>query len=47
MALVIGVNIALGTLRMQTCPAFANAQGVVDIAPIIAGVDNALAGCPM
>ena len=43
--LIIGVNIALGTMPANACPAFQNPQGKVDIAQIIKGVDNALTGC--
>jgi hypothetical protein len=43
--LIIGVNITLGTLPVSACPAFQNAQGTVDIAQLIKGVDNALNGC--
>jgi hypothetical protein len=43
--LITGVNIALGSLPVSACPAFANAQGKVDIAQIIKGVNNALNGC--
>ena len=43
--LIIGVDIALGNLPADTCPAFENTQGKVDIARIIKGVRNALNGC--
>jgi hypothetical protein len=43
--LITGVNIALGILPAIACPAFENAQGKVDIAQIIKGVNNALNGC--
>jgi len=44
--LVLGVNIALGLQPVSACEAFANSQGVVDIAQLVKGVDNALDGCP-
>jgi hypothetical protein len=43
--LLTGVNIALGTLPVSTCPAFENAQGKVDVAQLVHGVHNALYGC--
>ena len=43
--LVLGVNIALGTVPASACPAFENAQGKIDIAQIIKGVNNALDSC--
>ena len=43
--LIIGVNIALGSLPSTACPAFESAQGKVDIAQLIKGVNNALNGC--
>jgi hypothetical protein len=43
--LITGVNIALGSLPVSTCPAFVNGQGTVDIAQLIKGVNNALNGC--
>jgi hypothetical protein len=43
--LITGVNIALGNLPVSACPAFENAQGMVDIAQLIKGVNNALNGC--
>jgi len=43
--LIIGVDIALGTLPANACPAFENAQGLVDIAQLIQGVNSALNGC--
>jgi hypothetical protein len=30
---------------VDICPAFANAEGMVDIAQLIKGVNNALGGC--
>jgi len=44
--LILGVNIALGTQPPSACPAFQNAQGQVDIAQLIKGVNNALNACP-
>lgn len=41
--LILGVKIALGD--PVDCPAFANSQGIVDIARLIRGVNNALNGC--
>jgi len=32
-------------LPVGACPAFANAQGVIDIAQLITAVNNALNGC--
>ena len=43
--LILGVNIVLGTAPVTACPAFQNLQGLVDIAQLIQGVDNALNGC--
>jgi Protein of unknown function (DUF1566) len=43
--LVLGVNIALGSMPVSTCQAFANAEGRVDVAQLVAGVNNALRGC--
>jgi len=43
--LITGVNIALGSLPVDACPAFENAQGEVDIAQLIKGVSGALNGC--
>jgi len=43
--LILGVNIALGNQPSTACPAFENAQGMVDIAQLIKGVNNALNGC--
>jgi hypothetical protein len=43
--LILGINIALGKLSVNTCPAFANSQGVVNVAQLVAGVDGALNGC--
>ncbi|MGH9523585.1 MAG: hypothetical protein ACRD3E_13745, partial [Terriglobales bacterium] len=43
--LIVGVDIALGTAAASTCPAFANAEGTVEIAQLVAGVANALSGC--
>jgi hypothetical protein len=43
--LILGVNIVLGNQPSTACPAFENAQGKVDIAQLIKGVNNALNGC--
>ena len=43
--LITGVNIALGQLTLDVCPAFANAQHSVDIAQLVTAVNNALNGC--
>lgn len=43
--LILGVNIALNVKPLNACLAFANSQGVVDIAQLIKGVENALNGC--
>lgn len=43
--LILGVNIALGAAPDTACRAFANAKGMVDIAQLITGVNNALSGC--
>jgi len=45
--LVTGVNIALGSAAVLTCPSFdANGDGVVAINELITGVNNALGTCP-
>ena len=45
--LIIGVNIALGSAPLSTCPAFdANGDGMVEINELITAVNNALSGCP-
>jgi cysteine-rich repeat protein len=45
--LIIGVNIALGTLSIDRCPAFdASGNGGVEINELITAVRNALNGCP-
>jgi hypothetical protein len=44
--LLQGVNIALGRLGLEACPAFANTDGAVDIAQLIRATRNALYGCP-
>jgi hypothetical protein len=44
--LILGVNIALGNQPPSACPPFQNAQGQVDIAQLIKGVNNALNACP-
>jgi len=44
--LVTGVNIALGTLAVSSCPAFdADGNGSVAINELVSGVNNALDGC--
>jgi hypothetical protein len=44
--LVTGVNIALGTATVDTCPSFdANGDGVVAVNELITAVNNALEGC--
>ena len=43
--LILGVNIVLDLQPVDACPAFANADGMVDIAQLIKGVNNALDGC--
>jgi len=43
--LVLGVNIVLGHQPASACLAFANSLGVVGIAQIIQGVNNAMNGC--
>ncbi|MEO8603701.1 MAG: hypothetical protein ABI629_14100 [bacterium] len=43
--MVLGVNIVLGEQPASACPAFQNAAGNVDIAQLIAGVNNVLNGC--
>jgi hypothetical protein len=43
--LILGVNIVLELQPVSACPAFENAEGVVDIAQIMKGVNNALEGC--
>ena len=43
--LILGVNIALGAQPVDACPAFMNPDGIVDIARLIKGVNNALNGC--
>lgn len=44
--LVTGVNIVFGSLPVSACPEFENAEGQVDIAQLVTGVNNALDGCP-
>ncbi len=44
--LIIGVNIALDSAHPSTCVPFQDAQGMVTIAQLIRGVNNALDGCP-
>ena len=45
--LLRGVNIALGNLALQACPAFdRNDNGRADVNELIAAVNNALNGCP-
>jgi hypothetical protein len=43
--LILGVNIALDVKPLNACLAFANSQGMVDIAQLIKGVENALTEC--
>jgi hypothetical protein len=43
--LILAVNIVLELRPVDACPAFANADGMVDIAQLITGVTNALDGC--
>ena len=44
--LIKGVNIALGTTSVDTCPSFdANGDGAVTINELIAAVNHALNGC--
>ncbi len=43
--LITGVNVILGSLPMDACPAFENPEGTVDIVQIVKGVSNALNGC--
>ena len=45
--LILGVNIDLGLQPGDTCPAFLNSEGMVDIAQLIKGVNNALNGCSL
>lgn len=45
--LIKGVNIALGTASIDTCPVFdVNGNGEVEITELIIGVNNALTSCP-
>ena len=45
--LITGVNIALGSAPVSSCPAIdANGDGEVTINELIAAVNNALGGCP-
>jgi hypothetical protein len=45
--LISGVNIALGSAALSTCPAFdSNGDGMVSIGELITAVNNALNGCP-
>ena len=41
----LAVNIVLGMQPETACPAFASSFGMVDIAQLIRGVNNALNGC--
>lgn len=44
--LITGVNIVLGTLRLDKCPNFdLSSNGAVSIDELVVGVNNALAGC--
>src|SRR5207244_774562 len=44
--LIIGANIVLGLRPVADCRAFVNAEGQVDVAQLIQGVNSALNGCP-
>ena len=45
--LITGVNIALGSAQVTSCPSFdGNGDGNVAINELIAAVNNALNGCP-
>ena len=45
--IIMGANIALGTLAMGHCPPFdRSGDGTLTIDELIAGVNNALGGCP-
>jgi hypothetical protein len=45
--LITGVNIALGSAPISSCPSFdGNGDGNVAINELIAAVNNALNGCP-
>ena len=45
--LIKGVNIALGSSSLDTCPFFdADGDGAVTINEVIAAVNRALDGCP-
>jgi hypothetical protein len=45
--LILGVNIALGTVEPSTCPAFdVDEDGAVAVNELIGAVNNALSGCP-
>jgi hypothetical protein len=45
--LVLGVNMALGTVALAECPAFDGEEdGVVSVDELIKGVNAALSGCP-
>ena len=42
---LVPVDIVLGLQPVGACRAFMNSEGMVDIAQLIKGVDNALGGC--
>ncbi len=44
--LILGVNIVLDLQPTSACLPFQNAQGQVDMAQLIQGINNALRGCP-
>jgi hypothetical protein len=45
--LVTGVNIVLGSIAVEQCPAFdCNADGTVTVACLVSAVGSALGGCP-
>jgi hypothetical protein len=45
--LILGVNIALGSTPLSSCPQFdVNSDGMVGINELIAAVNSALNGCP-
>jgi hypothetical protein len=43
--LILGVNIALDRQQVNTCPAFENSQGTMDVMQLVKGVNNTLYGC--
>src|SRR5262249_28230721 len=45
---ILGVNIALGQLQLDACPAFdVDGSGSVTVNELIMAVNNALSGCPV